>query len=175
MPASAPQFGQLKLIGRVSLWFAAMSFAGLVGVLLLARPVSGDYLELVRSMSGTRQQLPMLMAVGALVLSIGTALTTWLITLYSSFKVAGPLYRFCLDLEQGIRDGEVPRVRLRADDEAQEDARQLEETVRRLYRHYDELAGALESAALHVRRGGEGSGGADPGVRVRQLIDEIKL
>ncbi|MCB1954747.1 MAG: hypothetical protein KDG55_03680 [Rhodocyclaceae bacterium] len=174
MPSPTRQFGQLRLIGRMSLWFAAAALVGLVGVLLLARPASGDYVELVRNMSLSRQQLPVLMLVGGLLLGIGTALTTWLIALYSSFRIAGPLHRFCLDLEQGIRDGEVPRIRLRAEDDAQEDARRLEETIRRLYRHYDEIAGALESASLQVRRGAPGEGG-DALERVHRLVDEVRL
>ncbi len=168
------QYGQLKLVGRVSLWFAGAALAGLAGVLLLARPDSGDYADLVRQLSLSRQQLPTLMLVGGLVLALGTALTTWLIALYSSFRVAGPLHRFCLDLEHGIREGEVPRVRLRAEDDAQEDARHLEQTVRKLYGHYDDIAGVLESASLQVRRGGASEGG-DPIKRLNHLIDQVRL
>jgi len=173
MPQIQSRFGQLKLIGRISLWFAAVAFAGLVGVVLLARPIDGDYVQMIRSLSASRAQLPLLMAVGGLLLTVGTALTTWLIALYSSFRTAGPLHRFCIDLEQGIRDGRVPHVRVRAGDHAQEDARYLEETARSLYRHYDELAGAIESAALQVRRGGETA--VDHGRRIRQMIEQVKL
>ncbi|MCB1887119.1 MAG: hypothetical protein KDH20_05910 [Rhodocyclaceae bacterium] len=174
MPNSPRQFGQLRLVGRVSLWFAGAALAGLAGVLLLARPAEGDYVALVQNLSLSRQQLLTLMLIGGLVLAIGTALTTWLIALYSSFRVAGPLHRFCLDLEHGIREGEVPRVRLRVEDDAQEDARRLEETVQHLYRHYDEIAGALESASLQIRRGAADDGGAAV-ERLRRLVDEVRL
>lgn len=166
--------GQLALIGRISLLFAVLAIAGLVGVLLLARPVDGDYVAMIQTLSASRAQLPGLMAVGGLLLVLGTALTTWLIALYSSFRVAGPLYRFCIDLEHGIREGQVPRIRVRASDAAQDDARYLEETVSGLYLLQDEIATAADEALRHLRDGSAEAADAE-GQRLLRLTDACQL
>lgn len=164
-------FGQLRLIGRISLWFAGVALVALTALFLVIAPPSPDYLETLSRLSATRQQLPLLMAVGGLLLAIGTGVTTWLIALYSSFRVAGPLHRFCIDLEQGIRTGEVPRIRIRQSDHLQDEARRLEESVAALYRHYDELAQALDDATQRLRRGEDDGGTLE---RVRQLSARVR-
>ncbi|MCB1908504.1 MAG: hypothetical protein KDH15_14135 [Rhodocyclaceae bacterium] len=174
MPDASPRAGQFELIGRISLLFAVLATAGLVGVLLLARPVDGDYVAMIQTLSASRARLPGLMAVTSLLLVLGTALTTWLIALYSSFRVAGPLYRFCIDLEQGIRDGEVPPIRVRASDRAQEDARYLEETVADLYRRQDEISATVDDAA-HRLRNGDREAVAAAGQRLVSLTDAFTL
>ncbi|MCB1914393.1 MAG: hypothetical protein KDG52_01550 [Rhodocyclaceae bacterium] len=174
MSDSAPQTGQLRLIGRISLLFALLAMAGLAMVLLLARPVDGGYLDVIRNLSASRAQLPGLMAVGGLLLVVGTALTTWLIALYSSFRVAGPLHRFCIDLERGVRDGQVPRVRVRANDAAQQEARYLEETVADLYRQQDEI-GSLLDDGMALLRAGKPEAAAAAGEELVRRMDTFAL
>ena len=173
MPHHTAHFGQLRLIGRLSLWFALLAFVGLVALMMMAAPPSGDYLEALRNMSQTRRQLPMLMTLGGLALAVGTGLSTWLMVLYSSHRVAGPLYRFCIDLEAGIETGQVPRIRLRSTDYVQDEARHLEDSVDALYQHYDQMALALEASALHLRLGRDAT--VCPGERVHGLIDAVRL
>ena len=86
-------------------------------VVLLAGSPGVSYLQNVQSLAMTHRQLPMVMLAGGLTLAAGTGLTTWLITLYSSFRVAGPLYRFSRNLELGIETGRVPRIRIRGREE----------------------------------------------------------
>ena len=140
----------------------------------LQREVTESFITMIQTLSASRAQLPGLMAVGGLLLVLGTALTTWLIALYSSFRVAGPLYRFCIDLEHGIREGQVPRIRVRASDAAQDDARYLEETVSGLYRHQDEIAGTAEEALRHLCDGSADAAAA-AGQRLRRLTDACQL
>lgn len=167
-----PQFGQLKLVGRISLWFAVVALAALAVIALIAQPIGDDYLETIRAMSASRRQLPMLMAIGGLLLVLGTALTTWAIALYSSFRVAGPLHRFCIDLEEGIRSGQVPRIRVRSTDYVQDEAAYLEDTVCRLYAHYDELADALQQTGAALARGAPPDAA---GEEVHRLIGQVRL
>lgn len=171
---SHASLGQLRLIGRISLWFAGAALAALIALVGLAEPASSDYFETISQLSAARQKLPMLMAVGGLLLAIGTALTTWLIALYSSFRVAGPLHRFCIDLEQGIRTGEVPHIRIRRADDLHDEARHLEESVAALYTHYNELDQALDEAMRCLRHDGIDAG-EDALARVRRIAARARV
>lgn len=167
-------FGQLRLICRISLWFAVLALVALVALFFIAGTTSSEYLEEISRLSVTRKQLPVLMAIGGLVLAITTALTIWSVALYSSFRVAGPLYRFCLDLEDGIRTGQVPRIRIRQSDYAQDEARHLEASVAALYRHYDELSQALDEAAQRLQTGTHQESRAVL-ERIRQLSEKVRI
>ena len=175
MPRKSDHYGQLRLMARISLWFAAISLAGLLALLVFMLNIDqadggGGGFAL------TRAQLPLLATMAGLALATVIGFATGLIVLDSSFRVAGPLHRICLDLERGITEGTVPRIRIRSSDRVQDEARRLEESVRKLYRYHDTLAIALEGATLRVRRGGEGGSDADcPGERVHQLISQVKL
>jgi hypothetical protein len=144
------QFGSLKLLGRVSLWFSVVALIGFVAVMLMSGSERGRYLETIHSLSVMQQQLPWIVLSGGLLLVIGTGVTTWLITLYSSFRVAGPLHRFSRNLEAGIREGEVGTLRIRSDDYLQDESRLLEQTVTGLYGHYAKLDGLVDEALAEL-------------------------
>ncbi len=140
------QFGRLKLIGRLSLWFSLVAAAGLLGVVWLAGPPAETYLQHVQSLALTQRHLPITMLLCGLLLAVGTGLTTWLIVLYSSFRVAGPLYRFARNLEAGAQTGAVPRIRIRHTDYLQAECRALEEAVAAVEAHRGSLDNALQDA-----------------------------
>ncbi len=145
MTTLVEDYGLFRLVGRISLWFIAVSAVGLIVILYLAGGNNTtDYFEAVRSLSITKQQLPWVMSIGGLLLILGTALTTWLISLYSSFRLAGPLYRFTLDLQKGIDTGQVPTIRIRNTDLAHSEARRLDESVEALYSHFNAINDGVE-------------------------------
>lgn len=139
-----PQFGLLKLVGKISLWFSLVSAVGLLAVVWIAGSVNNDYIDQVQNLAASRRHLPFIMFSGGLLLAIGTGISTWLITLYSSFRVAGPLYRFSKNLEAGLLQGEVPRVPIRATDQLQAESQLLQHAVSVLYQHYEALDRAAE-------------------------------
>ncbi|WP_210397870.1 hypothetical protein [Motiliproteus sediminis] len=151
---TTPQFNSLKLVGKISLWFSLVAFIGLTAVVILAGVPEADYLETLRSLSNTRDRLPLVMLAGGLVLAVGTGVTTWLITLYSTFRVAGPLYRFSRNLESGIRSGKVPQIRIRGNDQLQQECDLLQQSVGQLYAHYRHID-ALTVAALNAGKAGD--------------------
>lgn len=151
---NTPPFASLKLVGKISLWFSLVAFLGLTAVVILAGVPEADYLDTIRSLSSTRDKLPLVMLAGGLVLAVGTGVTTWLITLYSTFRVAGPLYRFSRNLEAGIRGGKVPRVRIRGNDQLQQECDLLEQSVDQLYAHYRHID-ALTVTALNAGKAGD--------------------
>lgn len=164
-------FGRLRLIARVSLWFGVLALLALLLLLFVGTAPPGGYVSAIAHLSAAREQLPLLMAIGGLVLAIGTALTTWLIAIYSSFRVAGPLHRLCIDLEQGIDCGQLPRVRIRASDDIQAVAQQLESAVGTLYHHYDAIAEALGEADGALRQGRRADA---PLRRARELLARVR-
>ncbi len=90
---------RLKLVSRVA-FFTGLSAALILGLVLfyLADESGATYLDVVRAHFITHQQLgPALLLAGLFLLSL-VALITWVISVYSSFRVAGPLYRFTQNL-----------------------------------------------------------------------------
>jgi hypothetical protein len=124
---------------------------------MLAGVPTDDYFETVRSITVTRRQLPWVMAVGGLLLVVATALTTWMITLYSSFRLAGPLYRFSLDLQKGIDTGRVPAIKIRRSDFAQTEARLMEKAFTTLYEHHAALDAGIGEVGAALEQKGPGS------------------
>ncbi len=122
-------FGQLHLVGKISLWFSMVAVIGLIAAIFLAGTPQASYADSIQSLSLTKKNLPFIMLIGGLLLAAGTGFTTWLITLYSTFRVAGPLYRFQKNLETGIHTGNVPRVRIRNKDHLQQESLLLESTA----------------------------------------------
>lgn len=143
--------GQFRLIARVSLWFAGVGLVVLAALFAVGASASSDYLNALISLSATRRNLPVLFAIGCVVVMTGTALIAGLIALYGSFRIAGPVHRFCIDLETGIRSGVVPAIRVRSSDLAQSEACKFDDGVRELYRHYDRILGVVGELSVGLR------------------------
>lgn len=128
-------FGQLKLIGRISLWF---SFLAIVGMLIIYFSISspGDsYHQNIRELSISQKNLPWVMLVTGLILIMFTGIITWMITLYSTFRIAGPLFRFSRNVEEWIKHEKCNTVPLRKEDSLQEESHLMEETINTLYEY----------------------------------------
>lgn len=138
--------GQLRLIGKLSLWFSLVALIGLLFSLEFADYQASSYAQTIEQLLQSKARLPWLILIGGLLLGIGTGLTTWLITLYSTFRVAGPLHRFALDLDRGLSSGKMPRFHLRRDDELQDECRLLEQTTQQLQDYQLQLLGELDRA-----------------------------
>lgn len=140
-----------KLVGKIALVGAALSFGVLLAVLLFVSDAAGEsYWHVVRSHSVTRQSLgPSLVLAGCLLVA-AVAIVTWLFSLYASFRIAGPLYRFARNMEQLIGTGPARLVPIRQDDQLQGEARQFHEAAERLEGHYREVSAAADRALAAV-------------------------
>lgn len=143
---------QLRLIRKLSLWFSFVAFAGMVFVAILIPNSDTSYYQQVQSLTLSQKNLPLLMLIGGLVLAVGTGITTWVIAIYSSFRVAGPLFRISNNLEQGIESSLVANIPLRKDDFLQEDAKLLQETSTHLHQHYSRMQVQIDKAMLAVAK-----------------------
>ncbi len=138
------QFGQVRLVGRISLWFSFVALAGLLAIVVLAGLAESGPGSPLYPLAMTWQNLPWVMATGGTLLCLATALVTARIALYSSFRVAGPLYRFCHSLEMIIRRDASLRTGIRRYDYLQDEQKQLDSALNALQHHNRILDTQLE-------------------------------
>ena len=141
----------LRWVARISLWIGIGAGVGLTVVLYLLTNTTGQsYGGLIQSYSLAQYRLGPAMLIGGLILLGLTAALTGLIALYSSFRVAGPLFRLSRNLEVAIRQGPVKPVPIRDSDDLHREALLLEEALGTLASHYDGLRLDIDQALVQL-------------------------
>jgi len=136
---------KLRLVSRVSLVTGVAAVVMLlISILFLTDQSGNSYAEIIYAHSLTQKHLKPVLLISSLCLLGFVAFITWLITLYSSFKIVGPLYRFSRNLEQASAGGKP--LGLRKDDDLQDVSHLLQESITNLQGHYQELDVALHKA-----------------------------
>lgn len=135
-------------------------------VLVIGHGQGEGYLDSLGRLQLSRDRLlPLVLAAGLFLLTVA-AMVTWLIALYSSFRVAGPLYRLTRNLEHQLEENNLESpLPIRRGDQLQHHSRLLGRAVDRLRESYLEIRILLrELSAL------------DPGEQVRreQIIDRLR-
>jgi len=136
---------QVQWVGKIALLVALVGAAGLLAAILWATDAQGsNYGAIVMGNSLTQQKLgPVMLVFGLLSVTVA-ALATWLISLYSSHRIAGPLFRFAQNVKAILRDPFAMPVAIRASDALQQEWHEFEQAQTRLREHYgalrDELA-----------------------------------
>lgn len=146
-------FGRTKLIGKISLWFSFLAIVGLLIIFFAVASPSESYQQNIRELSISQKNLPWVMLVTSLILILITGVITWLITLYSSFRISGPLFRFSRNVEDWIKIGKRNAVPLRREDSLQEESRLMLETINGLYGYLDGHQSLLIQALQAADRG----------------------
>ncbi|MDO9063660.1 MAG: hypothetical protein Q7U25_00450 [Sulfuricella sp.] len=169
-------FYYLKIIGSLALAGGGISFATLLLLLAFVSDNSGAaYWDIVKSGSITRQSLgPSMLLAGLFLASAGAAIT-WLISLYASSRIAGPLFRLSRNMEILIGSGDATLTPLRKKDLLQEEARQLVRSVNLLQGHYREIGAAADNALALIDSGGRGRGLAQSLTKLRELDRRVQL
>ncbi|MDD5029368.1 MAG: hypothetical protein PHH58_07695 [Rhodoferax sp.] len=135
----------VKWVGKIALLVALVSGAGLLAAITWATDATGsNYGAIVMSNSLTQQKLGPVMWVFGLLSVTVAALTTWLISLYSSHRIAGPLFRFAQNIKAILADPFARPLAIRATDALQQEWREFETAQTRLREHYGALRDALE-------------------------------
>lgn len=126
----------LKLITKLALLtsFAAIGLLILM-VINVAAEAEGDYFQIIQIHTLTRQHIGPAMVVTTLLLLAMVGLSVSIITLYSSFRIAGPLYRFSRIFQQARQP--VPAQHLRRKDSLQDVSHEIQESIQHLHAHYD--------------------------------------
>ena len=125
----------LKLVSRFALYTSLVAVVLLVlSVLFLTDQAGTSYAEIIYAHSLSQKHLKPVLLISGLCLLSFVAFITWLFTIYSTFRIAGPLYRFSRNLEQAA-EGVAP-IGVRSDDALQEVSEQLKQSVTSLHNHY---------------------------------------
>lgn len=149
-----PVFFHLKLVAGISLAVGVLAALVLLAILTLITGESGEsYGAIIRSHSLTRRHLGAAMLVAGLLLLAFTALVTCLIVLYSSFRVAGPLYRFGQNLQLAGTSDRTALVELRRADPLGAHADGVKQAVAAVRAHYAGLNDACQCAAQALAAG----------------------
>jgi len=146
-------FGRAKLIGKISLWFSFLAAIGLLIVFFAVASPGESYQQNIRTLSLSQKNLPWVMLVTGLILTLITSIITWLITLYSSFRISGPLYRFSRNIETWINTGKRNTIPLRRADSLQQESQLMEETVNSHYAYLDGYQPLLNQARQAIDAG----------------------
>jgi hypothetical protein len=151
---SEPLQLQFKMTARVALSISV--FAAVVLFLTLyfvfKSQDSGSYFNMIQAYVQAQDQLIPAMFIGGAMIILMAGLITWFILLYSSARIAGPLFRFTRNVEMQINEGPVQTVKLRQGDYLQDLSGKLSEAANGLSESYalqlevvDELYEALDS------------------------------
>lgn len=125
----------LKLVSRFALYTSVVAVVLLVvSVLLLTDQKGTSYAEIIYGHSLTQKHLKPVLLISGLCLLSFVAFITWLFTIYSTFRIAGPLFRFSRNLEQAAEG--IPPLGLRSGDALQDVSEQLKQSVTSLHNHY---------------------------------------
>lgn len=136
----------LRWIAKIALSIGAMAAAGLWLTLTLLTDNSGtSYGELIQSSNFVHAYLGPMLLIGGCLLVACAGLITWLIALYSSFRVAGPLFRFSRNIERAIAQGPIKPIPIREDDRLHRDAILLTHSLAAVEMHYRQLELELEA------------------------------
>jgi len=171
-------FFHLKLVAKITLLVGATACAGLVLVLMsISHQTGSTYAESIRSFSLTREHLGAALLIAGLFLVAFAAVITWLISLYSSFRIAGPLFRFSRNLEMFIARGSTTLVPIRKGDSLQKEYGHLELSAHSLQAHYDALR-ETAGRAMTILESGDKHGyheAASAIAKLKELDSHVRL
>lgn len=120
----------VRLVGKLGLSVGIAAGTVLLLTLTLIAHYSGEsYGQVIRAHALARQYLGPAMLVAGLALLAIIGVITWLIALYSSFRIAGPLHRFSRNLELACAIGPIVPIKIREEDALQKEAQRVEEAL----------------------------------------------
>ncbi len=154
---------RLKQFAWIALSIGLLSATVLGGlVYFLSNEAGSSYTDMIKAQLLSRAQLlPALWVAGLFLLSL-VALITGFIAIYSSFRVAGPLYRFARNLSLSEKHSIVG---IREGDCLQEVSRQLQDSIHSLEVHKQAIRELLEKTEISANEGAV----ADYTAQVKQL------
>ncbi len=152
-----PLLFHLKRVAGIALCVSAAACTGMLVALMLVSEDTGiSYAQMIGSYSLTSRNLGWsLLVFGSAIIAV-TGITTWLISLYSSFRIAGPLYRFSRNLEIGIEQWPAVPQPIRRADQLQRESKALNAGVSALRGHYDDVRRALQEVERSLQTGPAG-------------------
>ncbi|MBF0629146.1 MAG: hypothetical protein HQL91_13090 [Magnetococcales bacterium] len=144
---------RLRRMAAIALITAILTALGLlVAIHLLTDPTTGlSYREIFHAHAVKRAHLLPVLLIAGLILTTATGILTWLIALYSTFRVAGPLHRFSLNLDRQIHAGPLPLESFREGDLLRTEHLHFSGALNRLQYHYDLLNERIDHALIAAK------------------------
>ncbi|WP_206485984.1 hypothetical protein [Thalassotalea sp. G2M2-11] len=137
-----------KRVATVALWVSVIACLSLAILIVSMDVPDGDYLSILQSLTNSQNNLSVILLGVGIWLIGATAATTYVITLYSSFRVAGPLFRFARNLEFGHQHKTpLPFIKIRSYDYFQEECVLMETSINALLEHYQVLLTEVDRLA----------------------------
>jgi hypothetical protein len=144
----------LRWVANIALSVGALTATGLGVVLFVLTDRTGaSYGELIKSASITHENLGPALLIGGLALVAFTAILTWLISLYSSFLIAGPLFRLSRNIEASLTEGPIKPLPIRDSDRLHREAAMLDDALGALALHYKNLRDEVDRALGQIDAG----------------------
>lgn len=136
---------QWHFIAKIALVLAAVTCLGAVLVLhFITGDMGQNYADIARYFSSSRKNIGPTMLVAGLILVSFTSLITWMMALYASFYIAGPLFRFARNLETLIEQGPTSLIPTRKTDRLKNEEQQMKRSVEKLQMHYGKMRTIVE-------------------------------
>jgi len=168
-------FFHLKLVAKISLGVGTVAVLSLlISLLLISGPTDDTYSAIIRSNSMTRDNLGKVMLTIGLMLVAIAGVITWLITLYSSFRIVGPLYRFTQNLKLAGTSDSTPLIELRQGDALRDQAASIKMAVSTLRDHYAAVE-QVSAAALAALEQGDADAYSNAVARLKALDGQVRL
>lgn len=140
-----PVLFHVKWVAKIALSVGAIAWAGLMLVIFLLTDDKGtDYAHIIFMSSLTQQNLGPAILVFGLVMVFIASISTWLIALYSSFRIAGPLFRFAQNLNNIIANAFAVPMAIRQTDMLQREWSEFDASQAKLREHYKALREAVD-------------------------------
>lgn len=168
-------FFHLKLVAKISLGVGTVAVLSLlISLLLISGQTNDSYLEIIRVNSITRAHLGRVMLTIGLMLVAIAGVITWLITLYSSFRIVGPLYRFSQNLKLAGASDSAVLIELRRGDAMAEQEANIKNAVSTLREHYAAVE-TVSRQALAALEQGDAAAYADAVSRLKALDENVSV
>lgn len=166
----------LKLVAKLAL-ITGVGAVGLLMVMagLVASEADTDYFQIIQAHTITRQHIAPAMLLTTLLLLAMVGLSAGIIGLFSSFRVAGPLYRFRHILQEAKQP--VPAYHLRRKDSLQGVSHDLQKSVEHLHAHYQKIRSEVDDllSALNETQSGTSSQYQKAIQNLKQLEAELQF
>ena len=165
-----------KWVAKIALLVALASAAGLLVAIFWVTTDEGvSYGSVVFSRSLTQQKLGPVMVVFGLLSVCVAALFTWLIVLYSSHRIAGPLFRFSQNIKAISQDPFAAPLAIRKTDLLQREWQHFDAAQKRLRDHYGELRDALTSCQQSLAVSGDGPKLTEAITRLQEVERRVQI
>lgn len=168
-------FFHLKLVAKISLGVGTVAVLSLlISLTLVSGQADLSYLEIIRNNSITRTHLAQVMLIIGLMLVAVAGVITWLIVLYSSFRIVGPLYRFTQNLKLATSSDSAELIKLRKGDALRMQEENIKLAIASLRDHYAAVETVSRQATAALEKG-DATAYADAITRLKALDEKVRV